>query len=313
MTCLFKADLKTVKIPVLKHLPLKTLYFRNSIVCDLEAKKSYPLVDNLVVVSTDSFQKPLLFVNYAAPFVSTYFNSSIEETAPFSYRLKTEQMEVSMVSQKKPLLVGGPGFITVASKQTYYYSLTRLRTEGTLTLHGKQIAVTGLSWMDHQWANTRYSRDRWTWFSLQLDNGDDIVCFEYADQTGQAWLASISMKDGKQLHSEDVHFEHSDAVWKSKKTGAAYPLSWRITIPSRGIDLTASAVCGEQEVVFSTINYWEGPMEIAGTVQGKRVTGKGFMELVGIPSKYGQLKAARSELESLVRTIKGYLPGYGAA
>ena len=79
------------------------------------------------------------------------------------------------------MLEGGKGFITVRGRESYYYSLTDLVTSGTVRVDGKWIPVKGRSWMDHQWADVAYTKDRWTWFSIQLNDGTDIMCVEYSD------------------------------------------------------------------------------------------------------------------------------------
>ena len=119
MNCLFKADVKKVKIPFLKKAPFKIIYFSHSIFLDIKARRSYPKIDYVSIVSGDSFSKPLLFINYTDSLIfKGYINKAIEETKKFSYHIKTDNLDLNLTSVKKPLLEGGTGCIKFGSKST---------------------------------------------------------------------------------------------------------------------------------------------------------------------------------------------------
>lgn len=298
MNCLFRADVKKVKIPFLTKAPVKILYFNHAQISDLSGGRWYPAINFLSLVSPDSFSGPLLFINYAnLNLLSGFGNSLIEETEPFVYRLKNENLDLKLVSLKKPLLQGGQGFLEFKNKKAYYYSLTHLKTQGRIKVKDKWVEVTGKSWMDHQWANSVYSRkDKWTWFSLQLDNDVEMICFEYESRGIKNYLAGISRADGRPEHVREVKLAPLGLSWISPKTKAAYPLAWNIKIAAKGIDLTVEPRLKEQEMIFGSINYWEGPFKVSGRFGGQKVSGRGFMELVGYPSKYTNAKYIRDEL-----------------
>ena len=285
MDCLFKADAKKVNIPFLKNAPFKKLYFSHSLLSDIKKKKFYPKIDYVSLVSKDSFSKPLLFVNYMNPLTpNNYINRIIEKIDKSKYIIKTDDFDLSMTSMKKPLLEGGTGYITLKSTSTYYYSLTNLKTKGTIKIDGKEIKVKGKSWMDHQWADVNYNpKTNWTWFSIQLDNNIELVCFEYGDGKNKSYLATISYENDTQVSAKDVILTPTDIVWQSPVTKAKYPLSWKIEIPSKKISLEVEPLLRNQEMLFGTINYWEGPLAVKGVVNGKKVKGSGFLELVGCP------------------------------
>ena len=289
MNCLFKCDPQKVKIPFLKKAPLKTLYFTHSLISDIKNKKFYSQTNLSVRVSKESFSKPLLFVEYN--------NSSIKEEKIFNYHMKTKDIDLKMASLKKPLLENKIGYIDLKSKTTFYYSLTNLQTKGTLKIEGKEIKVKGKSWMDHQWADTSHTKDKWTWFSIQLDNDTEIVCFEYDDGKVKTYLASVLYPDNKQTDTHEVIFTPLQTKWKSTKTGAEYPLSWQIVIPSEKITLKVSPLLKTQEMLFGLINYWEGGLEVSGAINKQKVKGTGFLELVGYPMQ-------RNKAELLVKEIK---------
>lgn len=305
MNCLFKVNVNKVKIPFLR-VPFKTAYFSHSLLSDIKNKKFYPEVNPFSLVSTDSFSKPLLFINYTNPSLNGYINYVIENLEKLKYHIKTKDIDLILTSIKKPLLEGGKGFINLKPKKTYYYSLTNLQTKGRIKIKGKWIDVTGKSWMDHQWADIPYSENKWTWFSIQLKNNIEIVCFEYGNGKNKTYLASISYPNNKQKHFSEVEFKPFVKKWKSKKTGIIYPLSWEIKIPKEKITLKVRPLINNQEVNFGTINYFEGPLNVKGKIGKQKVKGEGFMELVGYPSDYTKVKFLKEEIKWALKKSLSY-------
>lgn len=297
MDCLFRVDVKRVKIPFLSNIPLKISYFSHSLVSDIGNKIFYHRIAPFSVVSADSFSKPLLYINYINPEIkNSYINCVIEKTDELNYKLKSENIDLTLTSVKKPLLEGGEGFLDLHSKTTYYYSLTNLETKGRIKIKDKWINVAGKSWMDHQWADTSYSKDRWDWFSVQLEDKTELMCFVYDDGNKKTYLADISYPDGGQESFNEVEIVQSGKTWKSPTSKAVYPLAWSVKIPAKNISLNLTARIENQEMLFGSINYWEGPLLVSGFFGGKKVNGVGFMELVGYPSQYSNVKYIRDEI-----------------
>ncbi len=203
---------------------------------------------------------------------------------------------MKLTSTKIPLLEGGKGYLDLHSKMTYYYSLTNLKTEGRIKIKNKWIDVSGKSWMDHQWADASYSKDRWDWFSFQLDDDTEIVCCVYDDGKVKTYFADISYPDNKQEHYQDVEIVPLEKQWISPKSKAVYPLAWKIKIPAKNIELNLTAKIENQEMLFGSINYWEGPLQVDGDFGGEKVKGVGFMELVGYSSQYTNVKYLSDEI-----------------
>jgi predicted secreted hydrolase len=53
-----------------------------------------------------------------------------------------------------------------------------------------------------------------------------------------------------------------------------------LSIPSARLDLTVTPYLEDQEVLLS-FTYWEGSVEVEGTLNGAPVTGEGYAELTG--------------------------------
>jgi predicted secreted hydrolase len=301
MDCLFQAKPKKVNLSFIK-MPFAKAYFSHSILSDIKKQKSYPVIDYVSLISRDSFRQPLLFVNYIdTNFLDGYLVSEMVETAPFKYQIRSKNFDLTLTSTKKPLLEGGQGRLDLGKRSSYYYSLTNLKTEGEIKIGNEKIKVTGKSWMDHQWANVPYAKDEWNWFSLQLDDNTEMVCFELSSQNKKMTLADISYPNGKTEHLTEVIFTPIGKAWASSKTKAKYPLNWQIEIPAKKIKLRVAPLIKNQEMIFGTINYWEGPLAVSGYFGNRKASGFGFLELVGRPSQY---KAYNFFKESLSETIK---------
>lgn len=299
MDCLFKIDVKKVKIPFLSSIPLKTSYFSHSLLSDLKNKSFKDRISPFSIISEDSFSKLPLYINYINPAIKTeYTNCVIEKIDANTYHIKNEDIDLELESIKKPLLEGGKGFLNLNSKTTYYYSLTNLKTKGRIKIKNEWVDVTGKSWMDHQWADTSYTKDKWHWFSIQLNDNTDIVCCIYDDKKSPTYFADISYKNGTSEHFADkeIQINPNKETWVSPKSKAVYPLSWNIKIPSKNIDLKLTAKNKKQEMLFGSINYWEGPLSVDGLFENKKVKGIGFMELVGYDSNYTNVDYFKDEI-----------------
>jgi len=275
MNCLFATKPDKVKIPFLKGTFIKELFFSHYLLSNNSSEfknKTNPLC----VVDPNSFTKPLLWVNYD--------NSClIEEVEPFKYHIVNEFIDLYLESEKKPLLLNKTGFLDLNVKTTYYYSLTRLKTKGLIKEKNKWIAVEGLSWMDHQWAQTPLTDDdKWKWFSIQLDNNCDIVFFIYGDKIKTGHASMIDEK-GNTKTTNEINITPTGIKYKNKKTGNTYELQYEIDIPEFKINLKTTPFKKDQEMVFETIKYWEGGIKVEGKMNNKNVSGKGFCELVTEP------------------------------
>lgn len=311
MDCLFQADLKRVNLPFLRKIPfskyaanfLPYVHFAHSIVSDVSRQKSYKDLQNISLVSRDSFTKRMLFANYMDPLIYRgYVNHEIEQTSdePDTFHIKTEKLDLTLTARKPILLEQGKGFIDVCGKKSFYYSYTDLKAEGILTLDGRTIKAEGKAWMDHQWADVSYGLDKWTWFSIQLEDGTDLMLAEYDDSKKPAHLYDIMHAGGRTEHGTQVIFLPAKGrknIWTSPKTKAKYPLVWQIQVPDKDILLKVRAPLKDQEMIYGAINYWEGPMDVTALVKGKKLKGVGFMELVGFPSDYNFVFLAMKELK----------------
>lgn len=184
------------------------------------------------------------------------------------------------LTPERPEVVHGPGWSgSVETGRMYYYSATRLRVAGTL---GGE-AVTGIAWIDHQWGGgdgdgSASTTPRWDWFSLQLEDGRDLMVYRVKNAKGQVADAFVSITSGDgQASSSRVFTLRPLSTWKSG-TGAEYPVVWALTLEN-GERFDISAVANNQEVrseATAGFAYYEGAVKVTGASRGV-----GYMELTG--------------------------------
>ena len=282
MYAFFKANPRKVKLPVVNKIPLKNIYFEHSMISDIKNQKFYATINPICILMPNGFSRALLFINYLTQ--PNNF-SRLTEIKPFTYQLETKNINLSLASAKKPLLVNQIGFVDLKfERQSWYYSLSRLNARGKIKIKDQWLKVAGQALHDHQWANAPYANDFWLWFSIQLDNGVEIVCFEYGREAKTS-LASVMNKNGVQK-TFSVEITPIGENWTSPVTAATYPQKFEIKIPQAKIEMVVKSLVKNQEMLYGLINYWEGGVEVSAKIEGQAATGWGFAELVGFkPNK----------------------------
>lgn len=201
-------------------------------------------------------------------------------------------IDLTMDQIKPPALQGNQGLSPKSQEPgnaSYYYSLTRLPTKGTISVKGTTYTVTGNSWLDREWSTSVLSKDAagWDWFALQLDNQREIMLYYIRLKDGSIEPVSHGIlveSDGstQPLKLQDFKVEPINH-WTSSKSGAVYPSGWHVnvTAPSGPIELEVTPLMQDQELNFAVTAYWEGASQIKGTDNGKPITGYGYVELTG--------------------------------
>jgi predicted secreted hydrolase len=200
---------------------------------------------------------------------------------------------------KPSALHGENGYSRKSAKSdaaSYYYSLPRLNTRGTITVDGRQLAVTGESWMDHEFFSRGMAPNLsgWDWFSLQLADGWEVMLYLLRHQDGSVDPASSgSLIDPsgrvRPLKLPDFQVKPTGA-WTSPATQTKYPAGWEISIPGAGYRLTLTPTAPDQEIrsqAPARVTYWEGQVRIEGVKNGTPVKGLGYAELTGYAGGLG--------------------------
>ncbi|MBK8051412.1 MAG: hypothetical protein IPK16_32540 [Anaerolineales bacterium] len=103
------------------------------------------------------------------PGVYTLYAQANGEAGPVAVDLTLRETRPAVKHGQDGVHQKGPE----SGNASYYYSLIGLDTTGVITTAGMPIAVTGVSWMDHEYGTSALGQDAlgWDWFSMQLENG----------------------------------------------------------------------------------------------------------------------------------------------
>ena len=184
------------------------------------------------------------------------------------------------LSATGPLIFHGEAGYSVKSAQgqaSYYYSQPFYSVAGTITLPGGTIPVTGTAWLDREWSSQPLSdtQDGWDWVSLQFDDGARLMGFTLRDRAAPPFTAATWIDAGGTSQSFPNGALTMTPLGISEVTGRDIPTIWRIELPERGLDVTATAL-NPQSWMAVSIPYWEGPVTLTGTHQGR-----GYLEMTG--------------------------------
>ncbi len=196
-------------------------------------------------------------------------------------------IELDLSTDRPPVLHDG-GLVSFGpAGDSYYYSRTRMDVNGMLDDHGEQVAVRGLAWSDRQWGNFLVLGGGWDWFSLQLDDGSDLMLNLIRDAQGVTRLAygTYVEPSGAYRHLGADRFEvASTGRWTSPRNGATYPMGWRARLLDPPLDVVLEPVLEDQELdTTRTTNtiYWEGASDVFGTRDGLPIRGQAYVEMTG--------------------------------
>jgi predicted secreted hydrolase len=204
-----------------------------------------------------------------------------------------DSIDIRLRAEKPPAIQGRDGVSVKAigeGNASHYYSMTRLAAEGTIGSGGRRENVRGLAWMDHEFGSAmlREHQAGWDWFSLQFDNESELMLYVIRRRDGtpdETSSGSIVLADGRVIHLERGDFSvEARGKWKSPKSGATYPMGWRVRVPKFGIELDVREVLKEQELITSKstqVTYWEGAVDATGRSGGTLVRGEGYVEMTG--------------------------------
>jgi geranylgeranyl pyrophosphate synthase len=187
----------------------------------------------------------------------------------------------------------------VADETMFYYFIPRCKVQGTVLIGGRREQIDGgQGWYDHEFGFTatdpRHSHGSvrriggetsWRWLSLQLDDGSDVSVFLITRRRSGELLDNwtiVVAPDGSRREFRDARLE-TIGSWRSTRSFVEYPTDFRLDVPLAGLLLEVKADFPDQEVltVISDPGFWEGRVNVSGTLNGKSVSGQGFLECKG--------------------------------
>ena len=202
-------------------------------------------------------------------------------------------LDLTLTPSKTEVVHGEKGVSqrgALAGNASHYYSLTRLESSGKIAVDGETLEVAGLSWMDHEFG-TSFLDDQqvgWDWFSIQLEDGRDLMLFRIRGRDGSIDPRSsgtLIEADGRSIHLNHEEFSLAPGqMWRSSKSGAGYPTAWEIGLKRYGLRLKVAAAFEDQELrtpESTGVSYWEGSVAIEGESGDAKIRGRGYLEMTG--------------------------------
>ncbi|KXK13388.1 MAG: secreted hydrolase-like protein [Chloroflexi bacterium OLB15] len=197
-------------------------------------------------------------------------------------------LNLNLTQIKPPALQGDNGLSAKSDEPgnaSYYYSLTRLLSEGTITIGDQAFEVTGFTWMDHEFSTSALGSNArgWDWFGLQLDDNRELMLGQIRLNDGgiDPNFGGILVQPDGTTHtlSASAMSIQSTATWTSPHSGAVYPAGWEISVDigeDEPLRLQLTPLLADQELYGGGITYWEGAVRISGDAAGY-----GYAELTG--------------------------------
>jgi len=241
------------------------------------------------------------------------WTATLDDQGRHVLRANSAQAGIDLVLEEgKPPAINGVNGISQKGAQagnaSHYYSLTRMPTSGTIAIDGEPFAVTGDSWMDHEFGTSFLEPEQrgWDWLSMQLSDGRELMLYQLrrADDQGSRGgsrdprsSGTLVDRSGRTSHldNDDFTLTPGDVEFTSKN-GAVYPIEWIVTVPSQGIELTITTPLADQELSLERstgIAYWEGMIDVAGAARGMPLTGSGYLEMTGYHGSLGRVLSGK--------------------
>jgi len=200
-------------------------------------------------------------------------------------------IELALQNNFPPALHGEKGLAKKGvqpGQASYYYSLPHLPTRGMLSVNKENFAVTGVSWMDHEFGSNQLAEEDagWDWFALHLPDNVEVMLYllRRSDGTFAPYSAGSVMRGGRvvrHLAFGDFHCQPA-AWWTSSQSGARYPVEWKIEFDDYEVLINAAFENQELDTRRTTgVIYWEGYVKISGERRGEKIRGQGYLEMTG--------------------------------
>jgi len=174
-----------------------------------------------------------------------------------------------------------------------YQSYPRLRAEGAYVSAGDTArSVTGSAWYDHEWSDgaSDPSMVGWDWFGLRIGDGRSLMLYRIRRADGGTATLFGGLVDSRGAVRPVAPAEVALAplrYWTSPRSGARYPISWKITLTPAGespLSIELEAALNDQELdtrKSTRVTYWEGAVDGRATQDETLERVEGYVELTG--------------------------------
>lgn len=213
------------------------------------------------------------------------------ERKTWSINIQAEEIGLTLSMQEsKPIVLQGDRGLSQKGHDpgnaSYYYTIPRLASEGSVRVNGKAYTVSGASWLDREWSTSALEdgTDGWDWFALQFDNNTEVMYYQLRLEDGTPHPLSAGKwikADGsvQTLTPDDMKLTPTQH-WTAE-SGTRYPVEWRMESLLTGETWRIAAIFEDQEMTES-FRYWEGAIDIFDVNTDLRL-GRGYLEQTGYP------------------------------
>lgn len=187
--------------------------------------------------------------------------------------------EMSLTATGPLVLHGEAGFSVKSAegRASYYYSQPFYRIKGLLRLPDGNIPVSGVAWLDREWSSQPLSDNQagWDWFSFRFDDGARLMAFRLRQTDGTYFISGTWIApDGTATALADGAIRMTP-LERAQVADRSLPVKWRVEVPAHGVDIMSEPV-NPQAWMKTIFPYWEGPVRIGGSHDGR-----GYLEMTG--------------------------------
>jgi predicted secreted hydrolase len=196
-------------------------------------------------------------------------------------------LQLALHCTQAVLLQGDRGFSRKGpeeSQASHYTSETQVEAAGTVALDGRNHAVRGRAWIDHEWSDELLHPQAvgWDWIGVNLEDGRALTAFQLRRADGSTLWAGGSLRSpegDRPFAADEVRFTPLRR-WRSPQSNAEYPLEWSVQTSQGTWRVRALMEAQELDSRSSTGTiYWEGLSELLD--EGQRRVGLGYLEMTG--------------------------------
>lgn len=231
-------------------------------------------------------------------------------------------IDIRFKPQKPATRHGNNGVVRgVSAEDMFYYFIPKCEVTGKLSIGKESFTIDkATGWYDHEFGchpqkkNDKLKKDvSWNWIAMQLDNGCELTAYDLIDlKTGEDCGSFIIMIDqnGKRHHSTKFKLTQKGEPWTSTRTFNEYPHTWSLEAPEFGLKVVAEAAFPNQEfaTVISKPAFWEGRVNVSGTLKGKKVSGPGYIERHGFVNSSNMKEFLKAVSKTTLKSVEQIVP-----
>ena len=207
-------------------------------------------------------------------------------TIHLDFTVADAALELDLTPATPPVIFGEAGVTRKGADPaaaSHYLTFPRLASRGILRRDGREEALSGRSWMDHEFSSSQLAPGQvgWDWAGIQLQDGRSLMVYRLRGPGGvqDPWSMLTEVAANGRILRTTRDFTLTGGTWRSPG-GTAYPLPLRLQ--AWGAAWTLEPLVPDQELrtrLGPAITYWEGACRVRDG-RGQEA-GDAYVELTG--------------------------------